>query len=212
MTLECVIYDCDGVMFDSLDANRRLYNYIARSLGRKELSEEEIMYCHTHTVYESLKYLFRDNPEAEKRAHQFLKDHVNLLDFIPYLKMEPNLLKALQILKEKNVKRAVCTNRTTTMKHIMDRFNLWPYFDLVVTALDVKNPKPHPESVIKILNGLNVKKENTVFVGDSDIDRLTALESGVLFISYRNPSLDCYARIDDHLSLITLFFPGETPP
>ena len=32
--IECVIYDCDGVLFDSLDANRRLYNTIAQGGGR----------------------------------------------------------------------------------------------------------------------------------------------------------------------------------
>ncbi len=37
------------------------------------------------------------------------------------------------------------------MKSIMERFNLDPYFEMVVTALDVKHPKPHPESVEKIL-------------------------------------------------------------
>lgn len=210
--VRCVIYDCDGVMFDSLEANRKLYNFIAKSLGREELSEEELTYCHTHTVYESLKFMFRNHPEEVERAYEFLKNHVSLSDFIPYLKMEPNLKEALGILKQKGIKTAVCTNRTTTMRHIMDLYNLWPYFDVVVTALDVENPKPHPESVVKILDKLDVKKEDTVFVGDSDIDRLTAYQSGVLFISYRNPKLECYAIINDHLDLITLFFPKETPP
>ena len=41
MPVTCVIYDCDGVMFDSLEANRRLYNRIAHSMGRPPLSEEE---------------------------------------------------------------------------------------------------------------------------------------------------------------------------
>ena len=40
------------------------------------------------------------------------------------------------------------------MEYIMEKFDLNRYFDMVVTALpkDVKNPKPHPESVEKILN------------------------------------------------------------
>ncbi|MCX7858042.1 MAG: HAD family hydrolase [Deltaproteobacteria bacterium] len=205
--IQCVIYDCDGVMFDSLEANRRLYNYIATSLGRDELTHEELEFCHTHTVQESISFLFKDRPEDEIRALQFLKSSVDLKNFIPYLKMESNLVETLSFLKEKNVKTAVCTNRTTTMKHIMDIYNLWPYFDSVVTALDVKNPKPHPESVIKILRELDVQKENTVFVGDSEIDRLTASHSGVIFVSYKNPNLDCYAQIHNHLELITLFFP-----
>lgn len=211
VNLKCVIYDCDGVMFDSLEANRRLYNRIAKSVGREELTDEELRYCHTHTVHESLAYIFKNDPEAEKRAREFLSTQINLLDFIRYLKMEPNLKKTLRLLKKKNVMTAVCTNRTTTMKHIMDKYKLWPYFDKVVTALDVKNPKPNPESVLKIISDLGVRNEDTVFVGDSEIDRQTAELAGVLFISYKNPALSCYARIDDHIQLITLFFPRKTP-
>ncbi|MCS7281003.1 MAG: HAD family hydrolase [Desulfobacterota bacterium] len=210
ISLQCVIYDCDGVMFDSLEANRRLYNHIAKSLGREELSDYELQYCHTHTVQESLKFLFRDQPQEYEKAYHFLKNNVNLSDFVTYLRMEPNLLETLSILKRKCVKTAVCTNRTTTMKHIMDRYDLWPYFDIVVTALDVKNPKPNPESVMKILAELKVEKEKTVFVGDSEIDRMTAYESGVRFISYKNPNLAADAVIEDHLDLILLFFPNES--
>ena len=89
--IDCVIYDCDGVMFDSLEANRRLYCQIALSMGREPLTEDEVQYCHTHTVYESLRYMFRENEELEKKAVELLKKEINFKDFIVYLKMEPNL-------------------------------------------------------------------------------------------------------------------------
>ena len=66
--------------------------------------------------------------------------------------MEPHLLEALSQLKERGILRAVNTNRTTSMPYIMEDFKLQPYFEMVVTALDVKNPKPHPEFGEKILN------------------------------------------------------------
>jgi len=207
--IDCVIYDCDGVLFDSLDANRRLYNYIATSMGRGELSEDEIKYCHTHTVFESLKFMFKE-PEMEKKAVEFLKNHVELKDYIVYLKMEPNLLPALDMLKSRGILRAISTNRTTSMKHIMERYNLWPYFDMVVTALDVANPKPHPESVEKILAGFDIKRENVIFIGDSEVDRQTAVSAGVRFIAYKNKDLTCDGFIDDHLSLMDLLSDGDT--
>ncbi|HOJ43744.1 MAG TPA: HAD-IA family hydrolase, partial [Syntrophorhabdaceae bacterium] len=165
--IKCVIYDCDGVMFDSLEANKRLYNYIAVSMGRTELTEEEIRYCHTHTVFESIKYMFQA-PEMQEKALEFLKNSVQLKDFIIYLKIEPNLIETLDRLKSIGIKRAICTNRTTTMKHIMERYNLWDYFDMVVTALDVSNPKPHPESVEKIIHSFGLNKDDVVFIGDSE--------------------------------------------
>lgn len=208
--IKCVIYDCDGVMFDSLEANKRLYNHIAISMGRGELTEEEIRFCHTHTVFESIKYMFKSSDMQEK-ALLFLKNNVQLKDFIIYLKIEPDLIDALKILKSKGIKRAISTNRTTTMKHIMEHYNLWDYFDIVVTALDVSNPKPHPESVEKILSNLNMKKEHTVFVGDSEVDRETALSAGIKFIAYKNRELQADAFIDDHLSLINFLSNGGVP-
>jgi phosphoglycolate phosphatase len=208
--IECVIYDCDGVLFDSLDANRRLYNHISVSMGRGPLTSDELKYCHTHTVFESIRYMFPDSEALEKKAVEFLKKEVDLRDFIEYLKMEPNLIKTLDMLKEKGMKRAISTNRTTSMKHIMERFNLWPYFDMVVTALDVA-PKPAPESVEKILKALNVHKDKILYIGDSEVDRGTALSSGVKFIAYKNSALAADALIEDHLALLGYLSDGKHP-
>jgi HAD superfamily hydrolase (TIGR01509 family) len=90
------------------------------------------------------------------------------------------------------------------MKHIMERFHLWPFFDMVVTALDVKNPKPHPESIEQIVQKLNLNKEETVFVGDSEVDQQTAKSAGIKFIAYKNREIANDAFIEDHLALIHL--------
>ncbi len=83
---------------------------------------------------------------SNKRPLDLLKT-VNLGDFGCLPENEPNLIETLTELKKQNVGRAISTNRTTSMKSIMERFNLDPYFEMVMTTLDVKHPKPHPESV-----------------------------------------------------------------
>jgi HAD superfamily hydrolase (TIGR01509 family) len=88
------------------------------------------------------------------------------------------------------------------MKHIMERFHLWPFFDMVVTALDVTHPKPHPESIEKIIQKLNLNKEETVFVGDSEIDQQAAQSSGIRFIAYKNREIANDAFIESHLDLL----------
>jgi HAD superfamily hydrolase (TIGR01509 family) len=118
--------------------------------------------------------------------------------------MEPHLFQTLERLKEKGILRVINTNRTTSMKYIMERYNLWPFFDMVVTALDVKNPKPHPESIEKIVQAFNLNKEQTVFVGDSEVDQQTARSSGVRFIAYKNKEIANDAYIDDHLALLNI--------
>jgi phosphoglycolate phosphatase len=208
--VECVIYDCDGVLFDSLDANGRLYNHIASSMGRPPLTGEELGYCHTHTVFEAIRLMFRTDEALEKKALEFLKK-VDLKEFIVHLKMEPNLLTTLALLKERGITRAISTNRTTSMKHVMERFGLTPYFEMVVTALDVAKPKPNPESVEKILKALNLQREKVLFIGDSEVDRETALSSGVKFIAYKNKEIAEDGFIEDHLTLLGLLANGRHP-
>jgi len=199
--IRCVIYDCDGVLFDSFEANQKLYNDLCASVGRSPLKEGEMQYVHSHTVYEAIHYLFPGDEGLEKKALEQLKK-IDLRNYIVHLKMEPHLLETLELLKKKGIHRAINTNRTTSMPTLMERFNLWPYFDMVVTALDVKHPKPHPESIEKIVKALNVNRDEILYVGDSDVDRQTASASGVRFVAYKNKRIIETILIQDHLELL----------
>jgi len=202
MPTRCVIYDCDGVLFDSLEANRVLYNHIAVSMGRAPITEEELACCHTSTVRESIHCLFKDDPEGEARGLRFLSDEIDFRDYIPYLRMEPHVLETIASLKGRGLLTAICTNRTTSMPHLMERFQLGPYFDMVMTALDVEHPKPHPESVEKILAHLLVAPGDTLYVGDSEVDMKTAQAAGVGFVSYKNEAISTGILINDHRDIL----------
>jgi HAD superfamily hydrolase (TIGR01509 family) len=212
MPIDCVIYDCDGVLFDSLAANRMLYDHIALSSERGPLTEEELVYCHMHTVAESIHRLFEKDPEAEARALKFWNEQINFMDFIPYLVMEPHLLETLSALRERGVMTAISTNRTTSMPYIIKRFGLGPCFDMVVTALDVARPKPHPESVIRIIGALGVRTEATLYVGDSEIDLDTARSAGVRFVAYKNRAISTGIVIDDHREILKFLGIAGSPP
>ena len=199
--IRCVIYDCDGVLFDSIESNKKLYNDLCLSVGREPLREDEIKYIHSHTVSEAIHFLFGQDEGLEKKSLELTKQ-IDLRKYIVYLKMEPFLLHMLNLLKGNGIFRAINTNRTTSMPHIMERFGLLPFFDMVVTALDVKNPKPHPESIEKILLHFDLKREEAVFVGDSEVDRQTAKSSGVRFVAYKNREIANDAYLDDHLDLL----------
>jgi HAD superfamily hydrolase (TIGR01509 family) len=203
--IRCVIYDCDGVLFDSLEANTKLYNDLCSMVGRPPLREEEIQYVHTHTVFEAIHFIFGKENDLEKKALEILKQKkIDLKNYVSYLKMEPHLVEVLEKLKEKGILRVINTNRTTSMKYIMEKYDLWQYFEMVVTALDVKNPKPNPESIEKIIQELNLNKEEAVFVGDSDVDQQTAESSGVRFIAYKNREIANDLFIDDHFDLLKI--------
>jgi HAD superfamily hydrolase (TIGR01509 family) len=196
-----VIYDCDGVLFDSLEANRWFYSSFCAALGRDPLTEEELGYAHSHTVHEAIHHIFRNAPEKERQAlERFAR--MDPEESASRLKLEPNIIAALEALKSGGIRLAISTSRTTNMGYILKKFALEPFFDLVVTTRDVQNPKPHPESIEKILQRFSLEKEEVFFVGDSETDRRTALAAGVKFIAYKNEEIPAFACIQDHLAIL----------
>jgi phosphoglycolate phosphatase-like HAD superfamily hydrolase len=66
------------------------------------------------------------------------------------------------------------------------------------------NPKPDPESVIKILDFFNSDPRKTFYVGDSLLDQQTARAAGVVFISYKNNELDADFYADSMMVIETI--------
>ena len=58
--IELVAFDCDGVLFDTAQANRFYYSHILQHFGRPVLTEEQFRFVHMHTLNESLAYLLPD--------------------------------------------------------------------------------------------------------------------------------------------------------
>ena len=196
-----VIYDCDGVILDSQEANRWFYSSFCSALGREPLTEEELGYAHSHTVHEAIHHIFRDAPEKERQAlERFAR--MDPEESAARLKLEPHIIPALEGLKARGIRLAISTSRTTNMGYILKKFTLEPFFELVVTTRDVQYPKPHPESIEKILQRFSWEKEEVYFVGDSENDRSAALAAGVKFIAYKNEEIPAFASIQDHLAIL----------
>ena len=139
---QLLILDCDGVMFDTSAANRTYYNRLLRAAGLADLTDEQFAFAHMHTVFESVDYLFK-TPELIKSAHQ-MRRRMSYASVIKDMRIEPHLKSVLRSVRP-GVKTAVATNRIDTMDAVLDHHGLTDLFDLVVTAQDVKQPKPHPE-------------------------------------------------------------------
>ena len=199
MEIDLIIFDCDGVLFDSKNANIKYYSKIISFFDREPITEEEIEYIHCHTAVESIKYLFRDKPKLINLALEKALT-VDYSDFLKYLELEPGW-QDLILTYRPPIKTAISTNRSTTMPKLIDIFELNKWFDLIVCALDVKNPKPDPESVFVILDKLNVKKDRAIYIGDSHIDEEIAKNADIKFISYKNPNLNADIYIDSFYQL-----------
>lgn len=199
--IEVVIFDCDGVMFDSRQANVAFYNTILEHFKKPCLSDEDTEIVHMSTAVESVDYLFKDDPRRAE-AQEF-RLQIDYAQFIRLMVMEPRLEKVLDVLGDRH-HLAVATNRTDTIHTILDTFNLAGYFDLVVSSLDVKKPKPHPEAAFKILDYFSVEARKSLYVGDSVVDYEVARQAGVIFVAYKNPELKADHHINDLERLLSI--------
>ncbi|MFO7713236.1 HAD family hydrolase [Desulfosarcina sp.] len=185
--LKVIAFDCDGVMFDSREANRAYYDHVLNRFQLPAMTPEQLAYAHMHTVDESLAYLIRD--ETIRSAAQDYRRQLGYLPFLKFMRMEPGLVPLLQTLRPR-FKTAVATNRTDTMARVLADNRIDHLFDLVVCALDVQFPKPHPEALIKVADHFCAAADEVLYVGDSPVDEMAAAAAGVPFVAYRNPKLN----------------------
>jgi HAD superfamily hydrolase (TIGR01509 family) len=191
--VKLVAFDCDGVLFDTAQANRFYYSHILQHFGRPALTEEQFRFVHMHTVHESMAYLLPDENTLEA-AHDFRKT-MDYRKYHSYLKVEPQLVALLEKLRPR-IKTAIATNRTDTMEQLLAEFDLDGHFDLVVTSSDVKQPKPHPEALLKILEYFGLASHQVIYIGDSQVDELAARAAKMPLVAYRNRELAAEYYID----------------
>ena len=182
-----IAFDCDGVMFNTNNANMAYYNQILNHFGLPDMTEDQFTYCHMHTVNQAIAKLF-DDAQSRKAAHDY-RTKMSYMPFLKYMEMEPYLKPLLSRLKPK-YKTAVATNRSDTMNSVISVHGLEGYFDIVVSSADVANPKPHPDPLIKILNYFQALPQHLLYIGDSELDQMASRAAGVYFASYDNQSLN----------------------
>jgi HAD superfamily hydrolase (TIGR01549 family) len=192
--IKAVVFDCDGVMFDTAQANRNFYNEILQHFDKSVLTDKQFKQVHMYTVDSALKYLFskKDDLDEVKKVIQ----NIGYDKFIKYMHMEQGLLALLSRLKANGYIRGVATNRTNTMEKVLHDNNLQDKFEIVVTASDVESPKPAPDQLIKIMNHFTLNPDEIFFIGDSEYDQLAAANAGTYFAAFKNASL----KSDFHLN------------
>jgi HAD superfamily hydrolase (TIGR01509 family) len=195
-----VIYDCDGVLLDTLDSNYIFYNRVMEYLGRQPLDRDDLAaraVLHTYSFANVMEHFFAGD-ERREDAWNFAKT-VHYQDLSQYMRIEDGLIETLDRLKG-SVSLAVCTNRATSMEMIIEDFGLTGYFSCVMTASQVANPKPHPEPLLKVLDHYGLQPSEALFVGDGEVDMLSARCAGVPFVAYKTP-LPTPVRIWHHAEI-----------
>jgi len=201
--LKLVIFDCDGVLFDSREANRTYYNHLLEQFDCPPMTEDEVDYVHVHSVMDSVTHIFRNHQTIEKEIVERYRTELDYSPFLKYMIMEPDLMDFLKLIKPR-YHTAISTNRTTTMPMILDIFKLLPWFEQVVTALDTPRPKPAPDGLEMILDNFGLKVDEAIYIGDSEVDREHTRSLGMELIAFKNPSLQAEYHVDNFMAITRL--------
>ena len=191
--LKTIVFDCDGVLIDSHDANMRYYGIIKDELDLPPLTDEEKVYVHTHTHKDAIRFIV---PDALFKKAWDVVQNVDSTSMMQYLKRSEGVREFLWWLRDAGFNLAVNTSRTDTMDMILREMDLEGFFFPVITSAKVCTPKPHPEGLHIIMRELGVCTEEVAFIGDSLVDQQTANAAGVRFWAYKDANLEADVHIE----------------
>ncbi|MCW7753251.1 HAD family hydrolase [Desulfobotulus sp. H1] len=179
--IQAVAFDCDGVMINSTEANRTYYNTQLQAFGLDPMTDADFHHVHMHTASEAIRHLFEGRVPLDQVKENL--QHFHYPDLFPLMIEEPHLRKLLKNLRP-HYRTAVATNRSNTLRPLLDYFDLTKYFDKLITSMDVVRPKPHPDMLTALVKHFGLSPENLLYIGDSPLDARAASEAGCHFIGY----------------------------
>ncbi|MDR1416969.1 MAG: HAD family hydrolase [Prevotellaceae bacterium] len=177
-----IIFDLDGTLLNTITDLANSANYALRANGFPTHSVEAYRWFVGNGVS---KLLERALPEGEQTEENILRLRAS---FFPYYKEHdtehsapyPGIPALLKRLQKQNISMAVASNKyhAATCKLVAHYF---PdvRFVRVLGQREGIAPKPNPAIVYDILSAASVSRGKTLYVGDSNVDMQTALNSGV---------------------------------
>lgn len=197
-----VIFDCDGVLIDSYEANRAYYNQYRKHFGLPPMNKEEADATHILNVFESIRRIIPEHLYDEAVAY---RDRLDYREIMPYLRREPGVRRFVRWLSGAGLLLAVNTNRMDTMPLVLQAIELEGLFHPVMTSATVTRSKPDPEGVEKILAAWGVARGEVAFLGDSSVDEQTARNAGVPFWAFKNTALQADLHVPGFAELHRAF-------
>jgi len=193
--IELLVFDADGVLFDSYRSNIAYYNAIFEQLGQPPLNEEEEIASVSMATAQLFARRARGNAALTQRMNQVSSE----LEFAPFFELLqfPFELRPFMIELKKRYKLGLATNRSATVPALVRHLRLTDTFDAIASARD-KNvrPKPAPDILELVLRRADAVGDRSVYVGDSQIDQAAAAAASMHFIGV-GTRLQALRRIAD---------------
>lgn len=173
-----ICFDLDGTLVDS---HKTIYNATIKSLQDLNISsklDEEIFRkkigMHFVDIFEEMKIPVKD-------FNEFIKIYKNnYFDFIHDSELYPFTESVLKSLKEDGYKISLLTTKAQDQaEKILKHFRISKYFNVIMGRRNGMLHKPSAEPLLLICKQLNVKLEESLIVGDTELDILCGKNASV---------------------------------
>lgn len=173
--IRLIVFDLDGTLIDSRKDLANSINAMLSEFHREPLPEEII----AEYIGDGAGMLVRralGDPGDEKLVENALASFLNYYrkHKLDYTYVYDGVFAALDTLKPGRT-LAVLTNKPVRpAQDICDALGLSPYFFRIYGGNSFVTKKPDPEGLSTLMHEAGVSPDETVMVGDSDVDILTA--------------------------------------
>ncbi|MBQ8206268.1 MAG: HAD family hydrolase [Bacilli bacterium] len=169
-----VIFDLDGTLLNTLND---LHNAVCYALSNNGIKTFDISYTKDY-IGNGIKMLItralkHNNLEFDEKVfNDFKKYYSNhQLDYtIPY----EGILDVLNNLKKLGYKTAIVSNKHQEGVSSLGKRFFNNNIDVLIGSLETIKLKPHPDMLLLACDKLSLKVDECIFVGDSDVDMITA--------------------------------------
>jgi len=186
MTYNTYVFDLDGTLLDTLGDLAAAVNHALRTNGMPEHSLDDVRFF----VGNGVRLLMEravpggaDNPKFEETFATFREYYMqHSLDTTrPY----DGIPETLAALKKRGCRLAVVSNKFMTATQELIRHFFPETIEVAIGEHEAEGirKKPAPDTVNEAFRQLGVGKENAVYVGDSDVDIMTARNSALPCVS-----------------------------
>lgn len=179
MSLQCVLFDLDGVLVDACE-----WHYLALNLALKQLVDTEITRYDHEKTYNGLPTKIKLQKlgitGAMAKKVWELKQQFTISTIEEHSSVLQEKVELHSFLKDNNVKIGCVTNSIKdTAIMMLEKTGQLNFIDLLITNEDVANNKPHPDCYNLALDILKVDPKNTIIVEDSPVGYAAAKKSKV---------------------------------
>jgi phosphoglycolate phosphatase len=179
MKFKGIIFDLDGTLVNSLEDISDAMNIVLTGLDYPTHTYETYQYFIGSGLRNLVSKALPTSNNTEEQIEICFDCMINEYREICTLKTKPyeGIVELLDNLVSRNIKLAVFSNKADELTKKIAAEIFPDYFDASVGLSSESLKKPNPFEAIEISKNWNLKPEEILFVGDSDIDMQTAINA-----------------------------------